>query len=159
MSIDGMAAGFALGVKWKFSLKFSCAAAAATLILCFAAVLLGRLLQGALQNAARVLSPCALIVIGLVDFFKKQQTATAVSAKECLALGFAVGLDAAAANLSLCLMGHTALWIPVVFAATHFALVSLGTLLASAAVTKKMKSTGKIAGALLVVIGISKFFC
>lgn len=158
VSLDSMLVGFAVGVKSRFSLVFSFTVSVITFVLCAAAVWIGTLLDRWLGQIVNDIGAVFLIIIGIADFLKKEGGVKgAPTAKESVTLGVAVGLDAAIANLSLCLMGYTSLLIPLFFAAAHFVMVSLGYIVANVSPLAKLGHTGKIAGLLLVAVGVLKF--
>lgn len=157
VSIDSMLAGFAIGLKTKKPWFFATIAALATLALCFFATFLAMLASDGYDNLMKIAGAVFFVIIGIANFCKKtEQMPKSVSAKEYVALGFAVGTDAGIANLSVCLLGYTQLWIPFVFAFMHFATVSLGAKLANTKLTGKLKNTNKLSGLILFCLGIFK---
>ncbi len=159
VSLDSTVAGFAIGLKTKKVWLFSFVVAVATLCLCLFATLVATLAKDEFGNAMKTIGSLFLIAVGMINFFKKQQNLPkTMTFCEGLSLGFAVGTDACIANLSICLLGHTQLWIPFVFAFMHFATVATGAKLANAKLTKKLKHTSKISGTLLICLGIFKLF-
>lgn len=160
VSIDSMLTGFAVGLKTKFTFTFSAIVAATTFILCALAVALGVLIDGILGEFVQIVGATFLIIIGICNFFKTadNEIYARLNFKECFALGFAVGLDASVANLSIALMGYTSMLIPLFFAVMHFVMVSIGFAVATTPFTKKLKHTNKIAGVMLILLGIWKFF-
>ena len=158
VSLDSMLTGFAVGLKTKFTFAFSAIVAATTFMLCAIAVALGVLLDGVLGDLVQFCGVAFLITIGICNFVKSadSEIENKLNFKECIALGFAVGLDAGIANLSICLMGYTSMLIPLFFAVMHFIMVSLGFALASTPLVKKLKHTNKIAGIMLIFLGIWK---
>lgn len=157
VSLDGMLAGFAMGVKSKFSCRFPLIAAAMTFLLCAAASLLGTLASGHFGDAVCSAGAVFLILMGAVNFFRKESPVQSrPGLKESFAVGTAVAADAAVANLSVCLMGYDSMLVPLFFAAAHFVMVSLGYLLANVSPLARLRHTGKIAGALLAAVGILK---
>ena len=160
VSLDSMLTGFAVGIKTRFTFKFSIVVAITTFILCALAVALGVLLDGVLGDLVHFLGAAFLIIIGICNFVKAadSEIESKLNFKECLALGFAVGLDAGIANLSICFMGYTSMLIPLFFAVMHFIMVSLGFALASTPIIKRLKHTNKIAGIMLMLLGVWKLF-
>ncbi len=158
VSLDSMLTGFAVGLKTKFTFTFSIIVAITTFVLCALAVALGVLIDGILGDFVQIVGAAFLIIIGICNFFKTagDEICGKLNFKECFALGFAVGLDASVANLSIALMGYTSMLIPLFFAVMHFVMVSVGFALASTPLTKKLKHTNKIAGVMLVLLGIWK---
>ena len=76
--------------------------------------------------------------------------------KQSLITGFAVGLDGAAANLSLALMGLNAFYVPLTIAAMHAAMITLGIILAQTPVVKKFDKLDFIPPVILILLGIYK---
>ena len=157
VSIDSTVAGFAVGLKTKKTWYFAFVVAVATLLLCLLATLLTTLIQQKYNLVFTIAGSFFLIVTGIANFFKKQDDVPKkLCFKEYLSLGFAVGLDAGIANLSLCLLGYSQLWIPFVFAFMHFATVSFGAKMANTKLTQQLKHTNKISGIILICLGIFK---
>lgn len=77
----------------------------------------------------------------------------ALSSRECVAVGVAVGLDASVANLSLAVTGY-GIVAPIVFAVTHYFTVLLGQTLAGKIV---MKHTNVFSAAVLFVLAVTKY--
>ena len=159
VSIDSMVVGFSIGLKTKKTWFFSFVASFATLLLCLASNLIASLAKDGYDLVLKIIGSLFLIFAGIANFAKKQDTMPdKLCIKECFSLGFAVGIDAGIANLSVCLLGYTQLWIPFLFATTHFATISLGSKIANAKLTNKLKNTNKISGFLLVCLGLFKLF-
>lgn len=159
VSIDSTIAGFAIGLKTKKTWFFAFIVAIATLFLCLFATFVAMLAKDEFGPIMKTAGSLFLIVVGMINFFKKQQDLPkTLTFCEGLSLGFAVGTDACIANLSVCLLGYTQLWIPVVFAFMHFATVATGAKLANTKLTCKLKHTSKISGTLLVLLGMFKLF-
>ena len=157
VSIDSMLADFAVGLKTKKVWFFATIVAFATLVLCFCSVFLTMLASDGYDKMLKYAGAVFLAVIGIANFCKNtRQMQKEACTKEYVALGFAVGTDAGIANLSVCLLGHTQLWIPFVFAFMHFATVAFGAKLANTKLADKLKHTGKISGVMLFCLGIFK---
>lgn len=157
VSIDSMVAGFAVGLKTKKTWFFAFVVAVATLLLCLLTTLLTTLIQQKHNLVFNFAGSLFLVITGIANFVKKQEnTPDNLCFKQYVALGFAVGLDAGIANLSLCLLGYSQLWIPFVFAFMHFATVSFGAKIANTKLTKNIKHTNKISGIILICLGIFK---
>ena len=159
VSIDSTVAGFAIGIKTKKIWLFSFVVAIATLLLCLCTTLVATIAKDEFGPIMKTTGSLFLIAVGMINFFKNQQNLPkTLTFCEGLSLGFAVGTDACIANLSVCLLGHTQLWIPFVFAFMHFATVAFGAKLANTKIANKLKHTSKISGTLLVCLGIFKLF-
>ena len=159
VSVDSMVAGFAIGLKTKKTCFFAFIVAVATLLLCTLATLLAVLATKRLNLALKTAGALFLIIIGIANFFKNhEEKPKDLCFKEGIAIGFAVGTDAGIANFSLCLLGHTQLFVPLLFAITHFATVSFGAKVANTKLTSKLKHTNKISGIILFCLGVFKLF-
>ncbi|MBR5145650.1 MAG: manganese efflux pump [Clostridia bacterium] len=159
VSIDSTVAGFAIGLKTKKVWLFSFIVAVATLLLCFFTTCIAIIAKDEFGTALKTIGSLFLVAVGMINFFKKRQDLPkTLTFCEGLSLGFAVGTDACIANLSICLLGHTELWIPFVFAFTHFATVAIGAKLANSKLTKTLKHPSKISGIMLVCLGVFKLF-
>ena len=157
VSIDSMVAGFAIGLKTKNVWLFATIVSVATLLLCLVATFLNMIIQDSYNLFFKKTGALFLIFVGIANFAKKhEQMPKTLGIKEGISLGFAVGIDAGIANLSVCLLGYTYLWIPFLFAVTHFATVSVGAKLACTKLTHKLKHTNKISGVMLFCLGIFK---
>lgn len=161
VSLDSGFAGFAMGMKTeRYWAGFPLAVAVITLLLCVIAVKAGEILDGLLGDFVTFAGVAVLALVGIINFFKSEKCEIShrPTLKESLLIGAAVGTDAAAANFSLCLMGHTSFLIPLLFAVTHFITVSAGFFLANRSFLKNLKHTNKFAGLLLVSLALFKLF-
>lgn len=132
VSIDAMAAGFALAMKGALTSKIVLIIGLITFLLCTPAALGGEYLEGILGDNVNIFGGLLLILIGLRNLtpainpppaqplIKKKRNFDAV------AVGVAVGLDAAVANLSISIMGNHSLVVPLIFAAMHIIAVGIG---------------------------------
>ncbi len=151
VSIDSMVAGFAIGLKTKKTWFFAFIVAVATLLLCLFFNLLTTFLNNSYNLVLKIAGSLFLVITGIANFVKKQDDMPKnLCFKESISLGFAVGLDAGIANLSLCLLGYSQLWIPFVFAFMHFVTVSFGAKIANTKLTQQLKHTNKISGIILI---------
>lgn len=149
VSADSFAAGFSLAARGK---KLPLVVMAVTFVLCLVTSIAGKTMQGLLDGYADIAGAAILAFVGIVNLFKKDDDGLLVSANditECIAIGFAVGLDAAVANLSLALQ-YGDFCVPVIFAVLHYVAVAGGQSLGNKV---KIKSTGKLSG--MVLIGLA----
>ena len=157
VSIDSMVAGFAIGLKTKKTYFFAFIVAVSTLCLCIVFAMLATFAKDQYGIVLKTIGSLFLIIIGIANFFNHQEeTPKNLCFKEGVSLGFAVGIDAGIANFSLCLLGYTQLFVPFLFAITHFFTVSFGAKIANSKLTHKLKHTNKISGIILVCLGIFK---
>ena len=157
VSIDSMVAGFAIGLKTKNVWLFATIVSVATLLLCLVATFLSIIIQDSHNLFLKKTGALFLIFVGIANFAKHQeQIPKNLCINESISLGFAVGIDAGIANLSVCLLGYSCLWIPFLFAVSHFATVSVGAKLARTKLTSKLKHTNKLSGIILFCLGIFK---
>lgn len=133
VSVDSFIAGFSLSLNKRKTLTLPLTVAVVTFVMCLLAGLLATLLQEILQQYGGFIGAGILICLGIANLFRQNsQTLENVSFLQCFAIGFGVGLDGAAATLSLVLQGMgDALTVSLVVALTHFFTVFLGQHLAT----------------------------
>ena len=128
VSIDSFVAGFSLSLG-KRDNNLPIAVAFATLVLCIATSLLGNIVGNYLDSRTiNIAGGVLLATIGTCNLFAKEDTATTLiqqSFGQNLAIGFAVGLDACIANMSLSLQGFDIV-APIIFSLFHYLSVWLG---------------------------------
>ena len=76
--------------------------------------------------------------------------------KQSLLSGVAVGLDGAAANLSLAIMGINGFYVPVVIAAMHAVMITLGITLSGVPFIKKFGKLKFLPPLVLILLGLYK---
>lgn len=76
--------------------------------------------------------------------------------KQSLLSGVAVGLDGAAANLSLAIMGINGFYVPVVIAAMHAVMIMLGITLSGVPFIKKFGKLKFLPPLVLILLGLYK---
>lgn len=157
VSLDSFVAGFSLSLNKKANLTLPSAVALITLLLCLATTLAGQLVEGYLGKAVDYFGAALLALLALVNLVKKddegeQANLSAVTLRDSITIGVAVGMDAAVANLSLTLQG-VGLLAPIVFAVTHFFTVLLGQMLARKV---KLAHTNIFSAVILLVLAVSK---
>ena len=159
VSVDRMIAGFAIGLKTKKTCFFAFIVATETCLLCIFATLLAMIATEQYHAIFKIAGALFLIVIGIANLVKRhKETPSNICFKEFMAIGFAVGIDAGIANFSLYLLGYTQLFVPFLFAITHFATISAGAKIANTKLTNKLKNTNKISGLILFCLGLFKLF-
>ncbi|MCM1289761.1 MAG: manganese efflux pump MntP family protein [Corallococcus sp.] len=128
VSIDSFIAGFSLSLNKRKSVTLPMTVAAVTFVMCLIAGVAATLLHGALQQYGSFIGASILICLGIANLLRRNsQTLENVSFFQCFAIGFGVGLDGAAATLSLVLQGMgDALTVSLIVALTHFFTVYLG---------------------------------
>lgn len=163
VSIDSFVCGFSLSLKTQKKLLIACGIALTVLLMCLVTNYLGVFLQNLLTEKVANLGGLILIAVGIYNLFsakeKKEETKHVNPIKQILAVGFAVGLDGAAANLSLSLMGYNAFYVPVVIAAMHFLTISLGILLSQTKIIGAVKKFDYAAPIILIALGCYKVVC
>lgn len=140
VSVDSFIAGFTLSINKRKSITLPLTVAAVTFVMCLAAGVAATLLNGVLQQYGSFIGASILICLGIASLFKQNdsQTLSNVSFLHCFAIGFGVGLDGAAATLSLVLQGMgDALTVALIVALTHFFTVFAGQQLASKNIPSK----------------------
>lgn len=151
VSADSFVAGFSLADKNR---KLPFCVMIITLILCVATYVAAGALSGLLAGYADLFGAAILASVGIANLFKKPEKGQIKYGDfaECVAIGFAVGLDAAMANLSLTLQYHD-FCIPLIFAALHYVTVALGQMLGK---LTAFDGAEKLSAALLIVLAIVK---
>lgn len=139
VSIDSFIAGFTLSINKRKNITLPLTVALVTFVMCLVAGIAATLVSGILEQYGSFLGAGILICLGVANLFKQNsQTLDSVSFLHCFAIGFGVGLDGAAATLSLVLQGMgNALLISFVVAVTHFVTVFLGQRMATQNVPSK----------------------
>lgn len=157
VSLDSFVAGFTLSINKKNNVALPATVAAITLVLCLATTFLGNLLKNTLTEYANIFGAAILLILAAFALFRKEETRQSldtVSLSESIAIGFAVGTDAAVANLSLAMDGY-GITAPLIFAVTHFFTVFLGQLLAKKIT---LSHTNILSATVLAVLAVMKFF-
>ena len=161
VSIDSFACGFSLRSAGKKRLTVILCIAFTVFIMCAAANYAAIALSGALTERAAGAGGAVLCGVGIYNLFKKDGAGPFLKKNDAGAAGavitgFAVGLDGAAANLSLALMGINAFYVPVIIAVMHALMIWLGILLADAPLFKKFAQLKFAPPLILSLLGIYK---
>lgn len=161
VSIDSFLCGFSLSMRTEKKPLIVLGICFTVFVLCLITNYLGLFLQNVLTERVANFGGIILIAVGLYNIFGKQKTTSDKGGmlKQCLLIGFAVGLDGAAANLSLSLMGYNAFYVPVTITLMHFATITLGILLSKTRIACKLKKFDFIAPLILIALGIYKVVC
>ena len=153
VSLDSFVAGFSLSLNKKANLTLPSAVALITLLLCLVTTLVGSFLEKYLGKNVDYFGAALLALLAIISLVRKDEENTSlktVTLTESCTIGFAVGMDAAVANLSLTGVGLIA---PLVFAVTHFFTVLLGQVLAKKV---QLEHTNILTAAVLFVLAITK---
>lgn len=157
VSLDSFVAGFSLSLNKKANAVLPVAVALVTLILCALTTVAGTLLADYLDESVDIFGATVLVTLAIINLFKKEDeqlnSLQQITIIESLAMGFAVGTDAAVANLSLAVEG-CGLSAPIVFAVTHYFTVFIGQRLAGKVVLER---TNYFSAAVLVALAVLKF--
>lgn len=153
VSIDAFFCGFALGGRRAAAVPGACVT---LFFLCLAAHLAGNALAGALTERVAGAGGLILVAVGLYNFFFAETGADKGGNifETSVAVGIAVGMDGAAATLSLGLMGCGGLYVPLTVAAAHFYALQFGSVCARAGV--RSRRAEKFPPLLLAALGIYK---
>ena len=155
VSLDSFVAGFSLSLNKKANLMLPSAVALITLLLCLATTFVGSILEKYLGKNVDYFGAALLLLLAVLSLVRKDEATTnlqSVTLTESLAIGVAVGMDAAVANLSLSVSGVGVI-APLVFAVTHFFTVLLGQILARKV---KFEHTNVLSGVILFALGVMK---
>lgn len=157
VSIDSMLCGFSLGINAKKKYIVVTVIAITVFVMCVIANYSATLLSGYLNEKNASLGGIILIIIGIVNLFKKDsdKKINRSDFSQSLISGFAVGLDGAAANLSLAIMGINAFYVPVIIAVMHALMLTIGIFISSIRISR-IKKLSVIAPIVLIALGVYK---
>lgn len=159
VSIDSLVCGFSLSLMGKKKFFIVIGIALTVYAMCFLANYLALFLKDCLTEKTAGFGGIILIGVGVFNLIKRDDCAS-VSDKNIISrtllTGFAVGLDGAAANLSLALMGINAFYVPLVIAAMHALMIATGIALAQTPLVKKLDGFSFIPPAVLILLGAYK---
>lgn len=157
VSADAFFCGFSLSLGGEKKGPVLAGICVTVLLLCIAANLLGNLLAGILTEQVSVIGGFILIAVGFYNLMNSGEPSERKGVlKKCVVVGFAVGLDGAAATLSLSLMGYTEFYVPLVITAMHFFTILLGSALSETRAFAKIRKAKAAAPLLLVALGAYK---
>lgn len=156
VSADSLICGFSLYAKRK--LPVAAGISAVVLFMCLITYFFGNALKSVLTEKNANLGGVILIFIGIFNLFFTKKTPENCGSflRRIFLVGFAVGIDGAAANLSLCITGYGYFYLPFLIAFTHFLAVSAGMFLADVKFIKAIAKTNCIAPIILIVSGLYK---
>lgn len=156
VSIDSFAAGFSLSLNKKNNSLLPIAVTIVTLALCIITSLLGTLLKDYLDEKVDIFGATILVILAIINLLKEDDEQSAslqqITIAESLAMGFAVGTDAAVANLSLAIDGYGGI-APLLFAVMHYAAVYAGQRLADKIT---IKHANALSAGVLILLAIIK---
>ena len=161
VSIDSLICGFSLSLNTKRKLPVAIGISLTVFLLCLCAHYLGFYLKNVLTEKTANLGGIILIAVGVFNLLstKKHEPTKGSLIKQIIVVGFAVGLDGAVANLSLCIMGYDAFYIPLLIAFTHFITISVGIFLSSQKVIGAIGKFDCAAPIILIALGLYKVLC
>ncbi len=156
VSIDSFVAGFSLSLN-KRNNNLPTAVAFATLVLCIATSVFGKVIGKHLDvQTVNVIGGVLLATIGSCNLFAQETEQTNLVEQnfwQNLAIGFAVGLDASIANLSLSLQTFDIV-APVTFSLFHYVSVWLGQKFAD---KLTLKHSNVICATILWLLAVTKW--
>ena len=158
VSADSFFCGFSLSLTTKKKGEIVAGIVLTVFALCAAANLLGNFLSDIFSEEVAAAGGIILIAVGLYNLINSD-VATAGTDKafnKSLIVGFAVGLDGAAATLSLSLMGYTEFYVPLLITVMHLITIVLGTHLSESRLFCGMKNFKAAAPVLLIGLGAYK---
>lgn len=159
VSIDSFLCGFALAFLKGKKIFLVLAITLTVFVMCGTTNYAASFLDDVLTEKVASLGGIILIFIGIYDLIKKEDLKTDESngiLKQSIISGFAVGLDGAAANLSLSIMGYNSFLVPLTIAAMHGVMISFGIILAKAGTKIKNKAVEFLPPFILILLGVYK---
>ena len=158
-SVDGMLAGFALGMRRTrvsvghlavvFAITFACVAAVMACV--------QWLLPDALSSWGNWLGGLLLVLVGVISLLKKEKSGESTlrcTWMEAVIVGFSVAADASAASASLALGGENILTTALLMATTHLAFVYLGNILGHRGTQLHGVAVRVLPAAMLILLGL-----
>lgn len=156
VSIDSFFCVFTLSLNGKKKFQIIPIIALTVFLMCLLTNYLAKLFAPYLTERTASLGGIILIVIGIYNLLtcdKEVSLSNDKFTKQAFFAGFAVGLDGAAANLSLSILGINAFFVPVVIALTHALASLLGVLLSSFSSKLNFERFKFIPPLLLILLG------
>lgn len=183
VSIDSFACGFSLAFNGKGKNKFIVALVIALTVfaMCAAANYAAAALAEILSEKTASLGGLILVGVGVFNLIKPAENTETTKklnganenlkneksdcakrekgklVRQSLLAGFAVGLDGAAANLSLAIMGINGFYVPVVIAVMHAVMIVLGIVLSNVPFIKRFGKLKFLPPLVLILLGLYKF--
>ena len=157
VSIDSFVAGFSIALNKSKNLALPLTVDIVTYWMCLAASWAGNLLRPLLENYVKYVGAIIMFALGFSNLAKKEKGRLCrINFSQCVAIGAGVGMDGAAAALSLVMQGiGDTVFLPILFAATHFATVFAGQRLAQLA---KPQKNNVFSAVMFFVLGTIKLF-
>lgn len=182
VSIDSFACGFSLAFNGKGKNKFIVALVIALTVfaMCAAANYAAAALAEILSEKTASLGGLILVGVGVFNLIKPAENTETTKklnganenlkneksdcakrekgklVRQSLLAGFAVGLDGAAANLSLAIMGINGFYVPVVIAVMHAVMIVLGIVLSNVPFIKRFGKLKFLPPLVLILLGLYK---
>lgn len=158
VSADSFFCGFSLSLTSKKKSEIVAGIVLTVFALCTAANLLGNFLSDVFSEEVAAAGGIILIAVGLNNLINiaPEKTGAEEVFKKSLVVGFAVGLDGAAATLSLALMGYADFYVPLLITATHLITIVLGTHLSESGFFSGLKNFKAAAPIMLIGLGAYK---
>ena len=160
VSADSFFCGFSLSLGSRRRTMIVCGIVLTltVCVLCAAANLLGNLLSGIFTEEVAAAGGMILIAVGVYNmiYSGKEEFGEDHILNKSLIVGFAVGLDGAAATLSLSLMGYAEFYVPLLITATHFVTIVLGSALSETKFLGKLKNYRAAPPLMLIALGAYK---
>ena len=159
VSIDSFLCGFSLSYQPGKKLPIVLGIAVTVFVMCLLTNYATTFFAPFLSEKIASLGGIILVGVGIYTLFsfkKEEKCATGGMLKQSVVTGFAVGLDGAFANLSLSLMGMNALYVPIIIAVMHAAMIALGIALAGTSFCKIFKKISFVPPIILIILGVYK---
>lgn len=154
VSVDALIVGYSVSLATQRNFALPLTVAVITYFMCLAASIAGTLLQGFLKNYVRYIGGVILVGLGLSALRKKSETTQNSNFAQCLLTGFGVGVDGAIANLTLVESVADIIFVPALFAITHFVAIYVGQSLAQ---NTKIEKANIFSAIMFFVLAAVKF--
>ncbi len=157
VSIDSFACGFSLAFSIKKRLHVILGISLTVLLMCTATNYATAFFANKITEKTACIGGIILVFVGIYNLLKTKSNDCCLKHKsdfvQSIISGFAVGLDGAAANLSLSLMGINAFYVPIVIAFFHAIAISLGLMLAKTKLLIKFAKIEFLPPLILIFLG------
>ena len=159
VSIDSFLCGLSLSMSKGKRFSMAIVITLTVFIMCSITNYATYLFDQHLTEKTASLGGLILITVGLYNLFKKDTNKKIPNKQvfiQAMSIGFAVGLDGALANLSLSIMGNNQIYVPIIIALMHGAMISLSIILSQTKIAQKICKLTFIAPVILICLGIYK---
>lgn len=157
VSIDSFACGLSLALGKSKRIYIVSIVTLTVFCMCLATNYATLLFREIISEKVASLGGIILTAIGVANLLKKEKKLNnSNKISQIVAVGFAVGLDGAFANLSLALMGLNSFLVPLTIAVFHGLLILLSLAISKTKLAQKIAHLSFVAPIILICLGLYK---